>query len=162
MSQNRRDLKFLGVGLAVCSVHVLRLVQSSLLCWLWARSTYSSVFDRAVQWQPLRRARVISVADCFCLQKRKRDVLNGPEAVICCWQTDAVLSGEALSCHCGLTAGFHPLVLQSLFTMQVALKFNSCSSTLHGHRSLVEAQNRDSPPALLSVNRMVIHFLDHY
>ncbi len=73
-----------------------------------------------------------------------------------------VLSGEALSCRCGLTAGFHPLVLQSLFTMQVALKFNSCSSTLHGHRALVEAQNKDSPPALLLANRMIIHFLDHY
>lgn len=72
MSQNRRDLKFLCAGLAVCSMRVLWLVRSSLLCWLWARSTYSTVFDLAVQ-RPLRRACVISVADCFCLQKRKRD-----------------------------------------------------------------------------------------
>lgn len=28
--------------------------------------------------------------------------------------------------------------------------------------SLVDAQNKDSPPALLLVNRMGIHFLDHY
>lgn len=33
---------------------------------------------------------------------------------------------------------------------------------LRGHRVLVEAQNKDSPPVLLLVSRMGIHFLDHY
>lgn len=61
----------------------------------------------------------------FVCRKEKEMVLNELEVVICCWQTDTVLSGEALSCHCGLTAGFHPL--QSLFTMQLAFKCNSCS-----------------------------------
>lgn len=105
------------------------------------------------------------MADCFCLQKRKRDGTKwarGGYLLLANKVRVTVLSGEALSCRCGLTAGFHPLVLQSLFTMQVALKFNSCSSTLHGHRALVEAQNKDSPPALLLANRMIIHFLDHY
>lgn len=81
----------------------------------------------------------------FVCRKENEMVRNGPEALICCWQTDTVLSGETLSCHCGLTAGFHPLALQCLFTLQVALKCNLCSQTLHGHHALVEGQNKDPP-----------------
>lgn len=33
---------------------------------------------------------------------------------------------------------------------------------LRGHRALVEAQKKDSPPALLLVNRIGINFLDRY
>ncbi len=33
----------------------------------------------------------------FVCRKENEMALNGPEAVICCWQTDTVLRGEALS-----------------------------------------------------------------
>lgn len=96
--------------LALGSLHIQPCVWSGgVVCSRWEELVSS-------QWQTV-----------FVCRTEKEMALNGPEAVICCWQTDTVLSGEALSCHCGLTAGFHPSALQSLFTMQVALKCNSCS-----------------------------------
>lgn len=102
------------------------------------------------------------MADCFCLQRRKRDGTKWARGAYLLLANRHCPQWWSTLCHCGLTAGFHPLVLQSLFTMQVALKCNLCSETLHGNHALVKAQNKDSPLALLLVNRMGIHVLDHY
>lgn len=78
------------------------LVPHTALCLIgWCSGSYWEELVTS-QWQ----------AAFVCRNGKKEMALNEPEVVICCWQTDAVLSGGALSYHCGLTAGFHPSVLQ--------------------------------------------------
>lgn len=121
---NRRVLKSLSV--AAYHVHVLWLVQCfyfigfslvphTALCLIGQRGHREGLVSS--QWQ----------AAFVCIKEKKKMVRNGPEVVICCWQTYTVLSGETLTCHCGLTAGSQPLALQCLFTLQVAFQWNSCS-----------------------------------
>lgn len=104
------------------------------------------------------------MADCFCLQERKRDGTKWARGgYLLLANRHCPQCGEAVRYHCGLTAGSYPSALQSLSetASRPWLLFMLFKCFMAITRT-VEAQNRDSPPAVLLVSRMGIYFLDHY
>lgn len=95
---NRRDLKYLCFGSTVCWVHVLGLASASFTVL-----ALGSFHIRLRVWPG-----AAATAKCSChlsslpllfapRKKENKTALNGPEAVICCWQTGTVLAADALT-----------------------------------------------------------------
>lgn len=162
MSWDREDFRFLSVGLVVCSLRVLLLAQTSLLCWFWVCSTYSSVWSGAVA-VPTKRSLCHLSGRRLLFAERKRDGTKWARggylllANTKCpprWSTQLLLwpdSWLSSPWHCGVSSQ-----KESLLNVIHALKLLMAIGLWWTLRI------KTPPPALLLVNKMEIWIPERY